>query len=79
MERRLTAGKVDTAAYDLHDLRHTRGVDLALAGVTDAEGAAMMGHASPSSFAQYRRQADRRRLPDAGAAKVEAASGRKST
>lgn len=56
--------------YDLHGLRHTRGVELALAGCTDAEGAAQLGHSSPNSFAQYRRQADRIRLADDAAAKI---------
>jgi len=63
-------GVLDRTDYDLHGLRHTRGVELALAGCTDAEGAAMMGHASPVSFRQYRRQADRIRLAEAGHAKV---------
>jgi len=64
------AARLDSDAYDLHGLRHTRGVELALAGCTDAEGAAMMGHQSPSSFAQYRRQADKIRLSDAAAARI---------
>jgi integrase len=63
-------GQVCGCIYGLHGLRHTRGVELALAGCTDAQGAAMMGHASPSSFAQYRRQADRIRMSDDGAQKV---------
>jgi integrase len=65
-----TAGRIDRDAYNFHGLRHTRGVELALAGCTDAEGAAQMGHASPSSFAQYRRQADRIRMADNAADKV---------
>ena len=64
------AGRLDSDRYDLHGLRHTRGVELAQAGCSDAEGAAMMGHASPSCFAQYRRQADRIRLSDAAAAQI---------
>lgn len=65
-------GKIDTAAYTLHGLRHTFGVDAALAGCTDAEGAARMGHKSPASFAQYRRQADRIRLSENADAKMTA-------
>lgn len=65
-------GLIDTDRYDLHGLRHTRGVELAMAGCSDAEGAAMMGHGSASSFVQYRRQADRPRLADAGARRLEA-------
>jgi len=63
-----SAGKIDAPNYDLHGLRHTRGVELALAGCSDAQGAAQMGHASASSFAQYRRQADRIRMADDAAA-----------
>ena len=66
------AGEIDSDAYDLHGLRHTRGVELALAGCTDAEGAAQLGHANPISFQQYRRQADRLRLADAADDKVAA-------
>jgi integrase len=63
------AGKVNPR-LDVHGLRHTRGVEYALAGLTDAEGAAALGHRSPHSFAPYRRQADRIRLSDNGAAKL---------
>jgi integrase len=65
-------GLVDSPRYDLHGLRHTRGVELALAGCSDAEGAAMLGHRSASSFARYRRQAERVRLTDRAAARLEA-------
>lgn len=65
-------GRLDSDAYDLHGLRHTRGVELALAGCSDAEGAAQMGHSSPHSFAQYRRQADRIRLSNAASARLRA-------
>lgn len=64
------SGSIDSDRYDFHGLRHTRGVELALSGATDAEGAAMMGHASPASFAQYRRQASRVALADEGAKKL---------
>jgi integrase len=63
-------GRLDSERYDLHGLRHTRGVELALAGCSDAEGAAMMGHRSAASFVQYRRQADKVRLSDAAAARL---------
>jgi integrase len=66
-------GLIDSDRYDLHGLRHTRGVELALAGCSDAEGAALMGHSSASSFAAYRRQADRTRLSDVGAARLATA------
>ncbi|HYD44371.1 MAG TPA: hypothetical protein VEA79_03795, partial [Phenylobacterium sp.] len=65
-------GRLDHDRYDLHGLRHTRGVEAALAGCTDAQGAALMGHKSPASFAQYRRQADKIRLADDATAKIAA-------
>jgi integrase len=66
------AGKIDSAAYNMHGLRHTFGVEAALAGCTDAEGAALMGHGSPHSFATYRRQAERIRLSEGATAKIAA-------
>jgi integrase len=66
------AGRIPSAEFDLHGLRHTFGVELALAGATDAQGAALMGHGSPSSFATYRRQASRLRMSDEGAALIQA-------
>ncbi len=65
-------GRLDSKAYDLHGLRHTFGVEAALAGCTDARGAALMGHGSPNSFAVYRRQADRKRMSGEGAALISA-------
>lgn len=72
------AGKLDSAEYNLHGLRHTFGVEAALAGCTDAEGAALMGHGSPHSFATYRRQADRIRLSNAAAERIAALRERTS-
>lgn len=63
-------GRIESGDYDFHGLRHTRGVEAALAGCTDAQGAALMGHSSPSSFAQYRRQADRLRMSRDGQALI---------
>ena len=65
-------GALTSSAYDFHGLRHTRGVEAALAGCTDAQGAALLGHSSPSSFAQYRRQADRIRMAEDAQAKITA-------
>lgn len=61
---------IDSDQYDLHGLRHTRGVEAAIAGCTDAQGAALLGHGSPSSFTQYRRQADRLRMSRDGQALI---------
>ena len=58
--------KIDRDVYDLHGLRHSFGVELALAGATDAQGAALMGHSSPSTFAIYRKQADKLVMSDVG-------------
>jgi integrase len=67
-----TAGRLETDRYDLHGLRHTFGVEAALAGCSDAQGGTLMGHGSPNSFATYRRQAARLQLSDDGAALVAA-------
>lgn len=66
------AGRIDGDRYDLHGLRHTFGVEAALAGCTDAQGGALMGHTSPNSFATYRRQASRLSMSDDGAALIAA-------
>lgn len=66
------AGRIDSPDYDLHGLRHTLGVELALGEATDAEIAAILGHASPNSAQTYRRQADRLRLADNASAKIRA-------
>jgi len=71
-------GKLATAAYDLHGLRHTFGVEAALAGCTDAQGGALMGHGSPNSFAVYRRQASRLQMSDDGACLISALRERAS-
>lgn len=66
------ANEIPSATYDIHGLRHTFGVEAALSGCTDAEGAALMGHGSPNSFATYRRQADRIRLSSSASEKIAA-------
>ncbi len=71
-------GKLDSNNYDLHGLRHTFGVEAALAGCTDAQGGALMGHGSPNSFATYRRQAGRLTLSDDGAALIAALRDRRT-
>ena len=65
-------GTVGAGKYDFHGLRHTRGVEIALAGCSDAQGAAMLGHGSPASFAAYRRQADKIAMGNQGQAKIAA-------
>tara|TARA_R110002124_G_scaffold276986_2_gene448032 strand:- start:683 stop:1648 length:966 start_codon:yes stop_codon:yes gene_type:complete len=55
-----------------HGLRHTRGVELAEAGCSDAIIMAQLGHTTDRSAQIYRRQASRRRLGDVGQELVNA-------
>lgn len=72
LTRLKAARAIPLADYTIHGLRHTFGVESALAGCTDAQGAARMGHTSPGTFAIYRRQADRIRMSDDAALLVRA-------
>jgi integrase len=54
-----------------HGLRHARGVELALAGASDAEIMAQLEHTTPHQAQVYRRQAERRRLADSGQDRVD--------
>jgi hypothetical protein len=55
----------------IHGLRHSRGVELALAGASDAEIMSQLEHATDRAAKIYRRQADRRKLADAAQGKVD--------
>lgn len=55
----------------LHGLRHSRGVELALAGASDAEIMSQLEHSTPRAAQEYRRQADRARMADAAQTKVD--------
>lgn len=55
----------------IHGLRHARGVELALAGASDAEIMSQLEHATDRAAKIYRRQAERRKLADAAQAKVD--------
>lgn len=55
-----------------HGLRHTRGVELAEAGCSDAIIMAQLGHTTDRSAQIYRRQASRRRLGDVGQQLIDA-------
>lgn len=55
----------------IHGLRHARGVELALAGATDAEIMSQLEHATDRAAKIYRRQADRRQMADAAQSKVD--------
>lgn len=55
-----------------HGLRHTRGVELAEAGCSDAIIMAQLGHTTDRSAQIYRRQASRKRLGDVGQELVDA-------
>jgi integrase len=63
-------GKVRTGLTP-HGLRHARGVELALAGASDAEIMAQLEHATAHQAQLYRRQAQRRRLADAGQDRID--------
>lgn len=56
----------------LHGLKHARGVELAAAGLSDAEIMPQLDHATTRAAAIYRRQAERLKLADAGQDKVDA-------
>jgi integrase len=74
------AGNVRSATDDkgdvycpltIHGLRHARGVEIAYAGGSDAEIMAQLEHSTDRQAKVYRRQADRRRLADAGQQRVD--------
>ena len=74
------AGKVRSAVDEegkvyspltIHGLRHSRGVELAQAGASDAEIMAQLEHATDRAAKIYRRQAERRKLADAGQDRVD--------
>ena len=70
IERLATDGKV-RPNLDIHGLRHARGVELAMAGASDAEIMSDLGHATDRAAKIYRRQADRRKLADQAQAKID--------
>jgi hypothetical protein len=55
----------------LHGLRHTRGVELALAGASDSEIMSQLEHKTVRAAQIYRRQAERRHLADSAQAKID--------
>ncbi|MDX2274361.1 MAG: hypothetical protein NW206_02835 [Hyphomonadaceae bacterium] len=65
------AGKV-RPVLTIHGLRHARGVEIALAGGSDAEIMAQLDHATPRAAQNYRRQAERLRLADGAQDRVDA-------
>lgn len=54
-----------------HGWRHARGVELALAGASDAEIMAQLEHTTDRAAKIYRRQAERRRLADSGQDRID--------
>ncbi|WP_298330655.1 site-specific integrase [Asticcacaulis sp.] len=80
MARLAKAGKVRAATDDdgevycpltIHGLRHSRGVELAHAGASDAEIMGQLEQLSPAAAQEYRRQANRRRMADSAQDKVD--------
>lgn len=55
----------------IHGLRHSRGVELAMAGASDAEIMSQLEHATERAAKIYRRQADRRRMADSAQDRVD--------
>ncbi|MDX2235301.1 MAG: hypothetical protein NW200_12455 [Hyphomonadaceae bacterium] len=60
------------ATLTMHGLRHARGVELALAGASDAEIMSQLDQASAAAAKEYRRQADRIRMADNAQDRVDA-------
>ncbi len=58
------------ANLTLHGLRHSRGVELALAGASDSEIMSQLEHADSRTAQIYRWQAERRQLADSAQAKI---------
>lgn len=56
---------------DIHGLRHARGLELALAGASDAEIMGQLEHASPRAAQIYRRQAQRKALADQAQTRID--------
>lgn len=80
MARLAQAGKVRAAVtdkgevycpLDIHGLRHARGVEIAMAGGSDAEIMSQLEHATDRAAKIYRRQADRRRMADGAQDRVD--------
>ena len=71
-ERLAKADKV-RLGLSLHGLRHSRGVELAEAGASDAEIMSQLEHATDRAARIYRRQAERRRLADSGQDRIDSA------
>ncbi len=55
----------------IHGLRHARGTELAEAGASDAEIMSQLEHTSDRQAKEYRRQANRRTMADAGQDRVD--------
>ncbi|MDU0343941.1 tyrosine-type recombinase/integrase [Bosea rubneri] len=68
---RLAKKSIMRSGLTLHGLRHARGVELAMAGASDAEIMAQIEHAKDKAAKIYRRQAERRGLADNGQSKID--------
>lgn len=55
----------------IHGLRHSRGVEIAYSGGSDAEIMSQLEHATSHQAQIYRRQADRRRLADSAQDRID--------
>jgi integrase len=70
LEKLAASGKV-RPNLTIHGLRHTRGVELALAGASDSEIMSQLEHRTVRAAQIYRRQAERRHLADAAQTKID--------
>lgn len=69
--RAATIGDITYCPLTIHGLRHARGVELAEAGASDAEIMSQLEHTSDRQAKEYRRQASRRKLADAGQDRID--------
>ena len=63
-------GKV-TCPLAIHGLRHSRGVDVAMAGAPDGEIMSQLEHSPPRAAQIYRREADRRKMADGAQDRID--------
>lgn len=67
----INAEGVASSTLTIHGLRHSRGVELALAGASDGEIMSQLDHATDRAAKIYRRQADRRKMADSAQRRVD--------
>ena len=71
IKRNAKGEEVIVCPLTFHGLRHARGVELAMAGASDAEIMSQLEHVTDATAKIYRRQAERSRMADAGQDRVD--------